>query len=136
MKKRRHYNKYPKEKKKEELIMSEEEFPLSVEDRITAIHKRNKKEKIKEETTVSMECLINKKWVTILYFDSSHQGRLHKHIILSIDEQDSDTTTTIGLPKRGSQEKLLWWAIKDIRNKWYYYKRGFYKRSGIKMIDI
>lgn len=117
-------------------ITHRDEQQLSVSDKLVwaykeiATLKTKKKSVIAEIVTVAYITTINGKEYTVIYYDSTHDKILHMHLYKSV--QDS-TNTVIPLPirKRGNQSKLLNWALKDIRNKWYYYRRKFYKRSGL-----
>lgn len=117
-----------------ELIKNEETFPLTEIDRLTKIYKVNKDGKISEITCASLEIKINKEWITIVYYDSFHSGLLHKHVTVSMVDR-SDSPTTDGVRKKGTQRKLLTWAIKDITTNYFYYKRNFFRRSKISFKD-
>lgn len=116
------------------LIKNEETFPLTEVDRLTKIYKTNKDGEISEITCVSLEIKINKEWVTIVYYDSFHSGSLHKHVTVSMADR-SDSPTTDGVRKKGTQRKLLTWAIKNIATNYFYYKRNFFRRSNILFKD-
>lgn len=118
------------QKIREALIKNEETFPLTEVDRLTKIYKANKDGEISEITCVSLEIKINNEWITIIYYDSFHNGSLHKHVTVSMVDR-SDSPTTDGVRKKGTQRKLLTWAIKDITINYFYYKRNFFRRSKI-----
>lgn len=122
------------QKAREALIKNEETFPLTEVDRLTKIYKVNKDGEIFEITCVSLEIKINEEWVTIVYYDNFHSGLLHKHITVSMADR-SDSPTTAGVRKKGTQRKLLTWAIKDITTDYFYYKRNFFRRSKISFKD-
>ena len=119
---------------RETLIKNEETFPLTEVDKLTKIYKVDKHGKIYEITCVSLEIRINKEWITIVYYDSFHDGSLHKHVTVSMADR-SDSPTTDGVRKKGTQRKLLTWAIKDITTNYFYYKRNFFRRSKIPFKD-
>lgn len=119
---------------REALIKNEETFPLTEVDRLTKIYKVNKDGEISEITCVSLEIRINNEWITIVYYDNFHSGLLHKHITVSMIDR-SDSPTTDGVRKKGTQRKLLTWAIKDIATDYFYYKRNFFRRSKISFKD-
>lgn len=119
---------------REALVKNEETFPLTEVDRLTKIYRANKDGEIVEITCVSLEIKINNEWVTIVYYDNFHSGLLHKHITVSMTDR-SDSPTTDGVRKKGTQRKLLTWAIKDITTDYFYYKRNFFRRSKISFKD-
>ena len=118
----------------EGLIKNEETFPLTEVDGLTKIYKTNRDGEIYEITCVSLEIKINNEWITIIYYDSFHNGLLHKHVTVSMADR-SDSPTTDGVRKKGTQRKLLTWAIKDITANYFYYKRNFFRRSKISFKD-
>lgn len=122
------FNKY-KHKAKESLITKE--FSLTGQDRITYSYKKDGRGKYLEVTNVSYEATIRNKWITIVRYDSSH-GYLHRHTRISLSNE-SETTNTDRVIKRGSHHKWLTWAIKDLRANFVDYRRLFFKRS--KTID-
>ena len=96
----------------------------SENNRITYIFKTIKTGKIIEITSVTLDIKINNKWVTIVHYDSYNDGRLHRHLRLVI-EDDTDITDYQGVRKKGTQRRLLTWAINDIKSKYTYYKKRF-----------
>ena len=119
---------------KKTLEKNEESFPLTEVDRLTKIYKLDQSGEISEITCVSLEIRIKEEWVTIVYYDSFHNGLLHRHVTLSMTDR-SDSPTTEGVRKNGTQRELLTWAIKDIVQNYFYYKRRFFKRSKIPFKD-
>lgn len=126
--KRKKFHKY-KSRSKESLVTSE--FPLTEQDRITYSYKKDDRGKYIEVTNVSYEGRIRDEWITIVRYDSSH-GYLHRHTRISLSNE-SETTHTNRVIKRGSHHKWLTWAIKDLRANFVDYRRLFFKRS--KTID-
>ena len=103
-------------------------YYLTDSDRITKVYKVNALSEICEVTCVSYEIEIEGKWITVVYFDNTHDKLLHRHIYISLDEY-IDTIDADGLPKTTLSKKLLTWAIKHLNNAFAYYRRGFIKRS-------
>lgn len=116
----------------------EQTFPLSEVDRLTKIIKKDKQGEIREITCVSLEIQINMKWVTIVYYDNFHDGLLHKHQTVSL-ENPLDTPTANEVEQNGTQKELLTWAMRDITKNFFSYKTDFFRRSKIpfeKAIDM
>lgn len=109
-------------------------YLLTDSDRLTYVYCINSKNKITEVINVSYELLINKKWITIVRFDSSH-GYLHRHMRISLNDPNT-TTDNINVIKKGNPSMWLTWAIKFTNKSYYDYKLGFCKRSKISIIDI
>lgn len=104
-------------------------YAITENNRLTYIYKRDANKKIVEVTCASLEIKVRDKWNTIIYFDSdeTHSGILHKHTYVSL-EKDADIVDYFGVKRKGSQKKLLEWAIKDIRTNYIVYKKQFIKR--------
>jgi len=126
--KTRKKNKYPA--KKVSATVKHDDFYISENNRLTYSYKLDVKNKIAEVTCVSLDIKIQDEWMTIVYYDSYHEGQLHRHPRISYFDP-SDAPTMFGVKRKGSQNKLLRWAIKDIENNWLVYKQGFIKRSNI-----
>lgn len=94
------------------------------------IHKTKKKPVITEIVTVAYVTIIDGREYTVIYYDSTHDKILHMHLYKSVQDY-TDTVLPLPVRKKGNQSKLLNWALKDIRNRWYYYRKKFYKRSGL-----
>ena len=124
-----------KDAEKIKLIKSEGSFPLTEVDRLTRVFKLNNLNEIVEITCISLEIKIKDEWITIVYYDSFHEAKLHKHVTISLEDK-SDSPTTENVKKNGTQKDLLTWAIKDIIRNYFHYKREFSKRSKIKFKDM
>lgn len=117
-------------------ITHRDEQQLSVSDKLVWAYKEigtvkvKKKAVITEIVTVAYITSINGKEYTVIHYDSTHDKILHMHLYKSIQDS-TDTVLSLPIRKKGNQSKLLNWALKDIRNKWYYYRKKFYKRSGL-----
>src|SRR3990167_7033558 len=119
-----------KSKLEKEILAENNPIYLSDSDRITYVYKRDKENKnILEVVNVSLEIKIKNKWLTIKRYDSSH-GFLHRHTRVSIGD-DSEIISVAGVKKSGKHSNWLTWSIKDIKAKFWFYKRAFLKRSGI-----
>ena len=104
------------------------EIRLTEEDRIGYIYKINAKRTVREITCVSYEVLFNNKWETIVYYDSTHGGTLHRHVRASINDT-SDSPSTEQVRNKGTLHRRLTWCVEDIQNNFIFYKRRFMKRS-------
>jgi hypothetical protein len=93
--------------------------------------KYNEKYLIKEITTVAYVTMINNQDYTVVYYDNVHNNKLHMHTRVSVNDK-TDTTIPLGVRKNNNQNKLLNWAINDIRQRWIYFRKAFYIRSGLK----
>lgn len=113
-------------------------FPLSFEsglttDRLTYSYRRDQTGKVTEVTTVTYDILVEGDWITIVYYDSTHDPKesyLHKHIRVAL-QNPSDTPTLEGVKRRGNPSIWLTWAINDIKNNFQIYKKNFLKRSNL-----
>lgn len=120
---------------KERLITVSDSFSLTETDRITWIYKKNRKNIIKEVTCVSYDILIRDNWVTIIYYDSYHGGILHRHMRITIDKA-GDIISETGVKKKGSPNRLLTWAMKELRSRYFEYRRNFIKRNRQKIKEL
>lgn len=117
-------------------VTHRDEQLLSVSDKLVWAYKEigtlktKKKSVIAEIVTVAYITTIKGKEYTVIHYDSTHDKILHMHLYKSVQDS-TDTVLPLPIRKRGNQSKLLNWALKDIRNKWYYYRKKFYKRSGL-----
>lgn len=119
-----------KSKFEKEILAGSNPIYLSDSDRITYVYKRDKERKnILEVVNVSLDIKIKNKWLTIKRYDSYH-GFLHRHTRVSLDD-DSEIMSVAGVKKSGKHSNWLTWSIKDIKTKFWFYKRAFLKRSGI-----
>jgi hypothetical protein len=121
-------------KKKEEgfLVTKKSDQLLTTTDRLTYIYVIDTKtNKTIEVVNVSYEIKIEEDWITIIRFDSAH-GYLHKHSRISLAVRQ-ETTTSDSVKQKGDPKRWLTWAIHDIQNNFYEYRRLFFKRS--KVID-
>ncbi len=117
--------------KREEVFLKHDEQILSPTDKIVWVYKTNKAFKVKEITTVSYVTTVGNNDYTVIYYDNSHGGVMHSHLRTSIQDS-SDSPMILRVSKKGNQGNLLHWAIKDIMNNWYYYRKKFLLRSGLK----
>jgi len=124
-----------KVEKKEKTIICRGGQPLSDTDSLMWVYKyiklKNLKIAVTEITSVSYITIIGNRIYTVVYYDSVHNGILHCHIANSINDP-SDSPIPLSVRKRGNQKKLLTWAIRDIKNNFYIYRKKFYKRSNLR----
>ena len=116
--------------KRDEALHSEEQ-QLSSTDKLVWAYKNVKikgKIVVTEIVTVSYVTKIKGKEYTVIYYDSTHDKILHMHIYKSIYDS-SDIVVPLPIRKKGNQSKLLSWAIKDIRNKWDFYRKKCWRSS-------
>lgn len=109
-------------------------YHLSENNRITRVYRKLPSGEITTIICVSLDCLLNNKWRTILYYDNVH-GYLHKHERLSLNDS-SETISSQSVKKKGSQNELMKWAIKNISINYIFYKRKFLKNSGYSKFEI
>jgi hypothetical protein len=125
---------YKVAKKKEEsfLLTKKSGQLLTATDRLIYIYVIDTNtNKTIEVVNVSYEIKIEEDWITIIRFDSAH-GYLHRHNRISLDVRQ-ETTTRDSVKQKGNPKRWLTWAIHDIQNNFFEYRRLFFKRS--KVID-
>lgn len=132
MKKGKNRENYIKKTNELKRIVKHDEHVLSHVDKIVWVYKTNNDLEIVEITSVSYVTKIKKKNYTVIYYDNSHGGVMHRHQRVSVADE-SDSPVLLHVTKKGHQGKLMHWAIKDIQRNWYFYKRNFFKRSGLKI---
>lgn len=103
-------------------------IPIGLNNRVTHIWKTDSKGTTSEVTCVSLDIKINNEWETIVYYDSHHEGKLHRHTRISYLDR-ADITDWYGVKSKGSQQNLLTWSIEDLKHKYLYYKKQFLKRN-------
>lgn len=110
-------------------------YPLTETDQINYEYsyidrktKGKKKRKILEITCVSYEILIGEDWKTIVYYDDSHDGLMHKHVMISIDDKKGEVSDE-NIKQKGGRKQLMGWAIKELTKNSDNYKRHFLKRN-------
>ena len=131
-KKKNYSHKVARNKEENFLVTKKSDQLLTTTDRLIYIYIINTKtNKTIEVVNVSYEIKIEKDWETIIRFDSSH-GYLHKHSRVSLADK-KETTTRDSVKQKGEPERWLTWAIHDIQNNFFEYRRLFFKRS--KAID-
>src|SRR3989344_7775944 len=102
--------KYPIKKvlKGSEFRMSKQEYIITENNRIICIHQYKKtargKVEILEIICVSLDIRIKNKWKTIIYYDSSHDGILHRHTKIAYPDE-SDITDQNNVKQKGTQKK-------------------------------
>lgn len=119
--------------REERTILRKDEQLLSQTDKLVWAYKEIKIKSgkiITEIVTVSYITNIKGKEYTIVHYDSVHDKKLHMHLYSSTRDP-SDTVIPLPFLKDKNQARLLNWALKEVRNKWYYLRRKYYKRSGI-----
>jgi hypothetical protein len=110
------------------------EIPLTKTDRITYVYGRDKTtDAILEVTNVSYEVWIEKGWLTILRYDSTH-GYLHQHARFSLTVEKEFITQEYVL-KTGNHQEWLTFAIEDIKTNFLAYRQAFFNRSNISDSD-
>src|SRR5918998_505969 len=101
------------------------EIPLTKKDRITYVYARDKTtDMILEVINVSYEALIDKGWLTILRYDSTH-GYLHQHTRFSLT-QEKEFISQGHISQAGSHQDWLTWAIENIKTNFSAYRRAFF----------
>jgi hypothetical protein len=106
------------------------EIPLTKTDRITYIYLRDKiTDQILEVINVSYEIWIEKSWLTILRYDSTH-GYLHQHTRFSLTVE-KEFISQEHILQTGNHQEWLTFAIEDIKTNFSSYKEAFFNRSNI-----
>jgi CHAT domain-containing protein len=118
--------KYFRRQKKVEKTHSNQ-YLLSQNNRITYVYKTDSKKEIIEIVCVSLDIRIEEKWITIIYYDN-HHGSLHRHSRIAYNDE-ADITDSNRVKRRGGNNQLLQWAIKDIKTNYINYKKKFIKRN-------
>ena len=129
-------NKYPL-KKNRSLIKKQHELHMTSTDKIINTYMIDSKKVKREITSVSYECLINNKWVTIVYYDNdaSHDDRLHVHFKISYQNQEYEAPQSKNVRQRGTIRRLNTWAVEDLKNNYAIYKKKFIIRSNLTDLD-
>jgi hypothetical protein len=129
-KKKNYAHKAAKKKEKSFLRTKKSDQLLTTTDRLIYIYVIDTNtNKTIEVVNVSYEIKIEKDWITIIRFDSAH-GYLHKHNRISLDVRQ-ETTTRDSVKQKGDPKRWLTWAIHDIQNNFFEYRRLFFKRSKV-----
>ena len=106
------------------------EIPLTKTDRITYVYMKDTATRvIQEVVNVSYEAWIEKSWLTILRYDSTH-GYLHQHTRFSLTREKEFISKEYIL-RAGSHQDWLTWAIADIKMNFSAYRLAFFKRSDL-----
>ena len=106
------------------------EIPLTVTDRITYVYVKDiTTDVIQEVINVSYDAWIEKGWLTILRYDSTH-GYLHQHTRFSLT-QEKEFISKEHILQAGSHQDWLTWAIEDIKTNFSAYRRAFFHRSNL-----
>ena len=106
------------------------EIPLTDTDRITYVYIKDKTtDVIKKVVNVSYEAWIEKSWLTILRYDSTH-GYLHQHTRFSLI-QEKEFISKEHILQTGSHQDWLTFAIADIKMNFMAYRQAFLKRSNL-----
>lgn len=100
-------------------------------DRITYVYNKDLEGNYTKVVNVSYEILIEQKWQLVSRYDSEH-GHLHCHMTVSVKNKSEIALPTSPIIKKGKPKDWLTWAINDIEARFFEYRKGFLKRSGIK----
>lgn len=124
-------------KKDKALVKKQHEFNMTPTDRVVNSYKIDSRKIKREITSVSYECLVNDKWVTIVYYDNdeSHNDRLHVHFKISYQNQDYEAPQSKNVRQKGTVKRLNTWAVEDLKNNYIIYKRKFFERSNLNELD-
>jgi hypothetical protein len=106
------------------------EIPLTDTDRITYVYVKDKtSDVIQKVINVSYEAWVEKSWLTILRYDSTH-GYLHQHTRFSLI-QEKEFISKEHILQLGSHQDWLTWAIENIKINFMAYRQAFFKRSNL-----
>ena len=111
------------------------QFALSQNNRLTYVYDYSSKRKSMEIVCVSLEIKIKDDWITIIRYDNHHDGILHRHTIIAYNNK-ANIVDYSGTKRKGSFNKLLSWAIQDIKSNYLVYKRKFLKRNRVLLKGI
>jgi hypothetical protein len=114
--------------------IAKNKISLTQNNRITYIYRILDTGRVVEVICVSLEIRYGEKWRTIIYYDNHHDF-LHRHERINL-ETSSDITTTNGVRQKGTNRRLLRWAIQDISNNYISYKLKFLKRCNFEQSKI
>jgi hypothetical protein len=110
------------------------EIPLTNTDRITYVYVKDKTmDVIQKVINVSYEAWIERGWLTILRYDSTH-GYLHQHTRFSLT-QEKEFISKEHILQTGSHPEWLTFAIADIKTNFSSYRRAFFHRSNLDEIE-
>ena len=129
-KKKKYAYKLAKKKEESFLLTKKSDQLLTTTDRLIYIYVIDTKtNKTIEVVNVSYEIKIEENWFTIQRYDSAH-GYLHRHSRVSLDDE-KETTTRESVKQKGDPKRWLTWAINDIQNNFFEYRRLFFKRNNV-----
>ncbi|QQG44052.1 MAG: hypothetical protein HYW86_04275 [Candidatus Roizmanbacteria bacterium] len=111
------------------------QYNLSTNNRITYVYEHLPNKNTTEIICVSLDIKIIDDWVTIIYYDSHHSGILHRHTRIAYND-DADIVDYDRVKRKGTWNKLLHWAIEDIKNNYLWYKRKFLRLNKPLLKDI
>jgi hypothetical protein len=104
------------------------EIPLTQTDRITYIYTRDSAtDAVREVINVSYDIWIEKRWHTILRYDSTH-GYLHQHMRLALTVE-KEFISKEHILRTHSHGDWLTFAIEDIKTNFVAYRHAFLQRS-------
>ena len=126
--KRRKTNKY---KRRPNELIHTRQINLSELDRITYSYKKIGDE-YTEVVNSSYETKINKKWITLIRFDTAH-GQLHRHTRFSLDKDKEYITEEHVLEHGGGHHAWLTWTLRDLLSNFEHYKKKFMEQNQIDM---
>lgn len=127
-KKRRPSTRKVYRKKEPKLEIKRHEILLSENNRLSYVYKVKTTGEIGEVTCVSYDIKINNSWFTIVFYDSSHGGIMHRHTRIVVGGEE-EVVNDDEVKKKGTQRRLLTWAIGDIKTNYLSYKKRFLKRN-------
>ena len=106
------------------------EIPISLNNKLIYAFKQESN-KIIEIVNVCFNIKYKKNWIAILRYDNYH-GYMHRHTLISLDDK-TETIDTKGVKQKGTNKRLLSWAINDIKNNYIHYKKKVILRSSKKI---
>lgn len=106
------------------------EKPISPNNKIIYSYEYIGDRKIIKIISVSLQIKIQENWETVLYYDSFHNNKLHRHRRISLDFK-GDIPEEKEIKLKGTPADLLSWAIRDINNNYIAYKEKIIKNTKI-----
>jgi hypothetical protein len=128
MEKRKKRNHKAKQQKKlaQTIRTASREIPLTETDRITYVYARDKTEDaIREIINVSYDAWIEKSWLTILRYDSTH-GYLHQHTRFSLT-QEKEFISKEHIPQEGSHQEWAHLGNRGYQNEFFGLQTGIFQ---------
>ncbi|VVA43697.1 conserved hypothetical protein [Candidatus Roizmanbacteria bacterium] len=104
-------------------------------DRFCYVYLIDKNKVKKQIQSVRYDLKIGNDWITIIWFDNCHEGRLHQHILTELGSQYEISFPT-NLKKNADLEYLIKWSKNNLEKNWLNYRRHFYNINKSKIKNL